>query len=256
MTNKYLLGILVIVLLVSPALAQTVSFTAPAGKAVWAININAPYGSTGTILIHQTNGATTTALWSYTGYPGIAVTQIGSDMNSFTYYVPTNLVMQIWNGDNATLARQLKLGSGEIKGLWNNVGQTTIAAYPIDSYTITSSSDITTSNEIISVSEAVKNLTPENNDAVGYILSLVGAFIGFLKALFFWIGFFFVTGIAMITALYIAITGAVSFGSGKNIFVALRKFFKYQRSYVEFIIYLWNTMIQIASYIRGLFKIV
>ena len=127
MTNKYLLGILVIVLLVSPALAQTVSFTAPAGKAVWAININAPYGSTGTILIHQTNGATTTALWSYTGYPGIAVTQIGSDMNSFTYYVPTNLVMQIWNGDNATLARQLKLGSGEIKGLWNNVGQTTIA---------------------------------------------------------------------------------------------------------------------------------
>jgi hypothetical protein len=256
MNTKYLLGILVLMLVISPALAQTYSFTAPAQKAVWAIDVNAPWGSSGTITMHQSNGDTTIAQWSYTGFPATANTQIGSDTSSFTYIVPTNLQMQVWNGDNVSLARQLKLGAGEVKGVWNTISETSIAAYPITSYTVSSDKTVVVSQEVVTYSKAMQDLNPEDSDAVGYVLSLVWAFVGFIKVLFYWIGFFFVTGIVMITALYIAITGAMSFGTTKNIFTALRKFFKYQRAYVEFIIYLWGTLIQIASYVRGLFKFI
>lgn len=253
---KYLFGFLLVAMLITPVMAQTYSFTAPTGKAVWSIDVEAQWGSSGTIIMHQSNGDTTTATWSYAGYPAIANTQIGSDSKSFTYMVPTNLKMQVWNGDNVSLARQLKLGAGEVSGVWNTVAQTPIGAYPITSYEVSSVQTFTVSEEVVSYSKAMQDLNPENSDAVGYVLSLVWMFIGFIKVLVYWLTFFFITGIVMITALYIAITGAISFGSGRNIFTALRKFFKYQKAYVEFIVYLWVTLISIASYIRSLFKFV
>jgi hypothetical protein len=81
-------------------------------------------------------------------------------------------------------------------------------------------------------------------------------FIGFVKELVFWLKFFFVDNLLLVIALYIGITGAVAFNKKKNIFGALKEFFGYQRKLLEFIVLLWNILIQIAANIRGLFKFV
>jgi hypothetical protein len=92
-------------------------------------------------------------------------------------------------------------------------------------------------------------------DWIALAVSMASFIYGVVLALFTWLKFFFVDNLLMTVSLYLAITMAYSFGRAKNMEQGLRKFFKFQRTFFEFIISLWNYLIQIISSFRGIFRI-
>ena len=233
--------ILLLLLCCAPlACAQTQSFTAPSDKAIWAVDINAPSGSTGTFDIVLSDGSTTSGSWSYTGYPFSTVeTEIGSGSDSFTFtqpIIPLNVKMQIWNGDNVTLARQLKLGAGMYPPFWSTVVQTTIAAHPVTSYTITSSHDVTISHELISYQEAYNNLHVWDEQSwIDALYEYLPLFWGVFQSLIYWLKFLFVDNLILVVVLYLTGSMAYAANTSRNIFIFYKTWFRQQTALFSFI---------------------
>ena len=59
----------------------------------------------------------------------------------------------------------------------------------------------------------------------------------------------------LILALYIGLTGAIAFNQSKDIFSALRTFFRYQRSVYEFFLNMWHSLISLISSFRDIFRL-
>ena len=268
MTRLAVFGALLLIALCPLASAQLVGYTAPADKAVWAIDISAPMGSTGTIDIVQENGQTTHGTWSYTGFPvATASLTLGSDSGSYTYVTaPLDLKMQVWNGDNQTKARQLKVGFGQYKGIWNDVLSTTIQGSPIVKYTIGSGSTIVVEPEVVDRDKANEDLNPpESEDIVSmgsrlaeFAFKIVPTVISIATATYYWGKFFLWDNLVLTIALWIALTGAISFNKGlkrRSIFLAIQTFFKYQRALFEFIMARWNDLVNLISNFRSIFRI-
>ena len=93
------------------------------------------------------------------------------------------------------------------------------------------------------------------NDWVMFASSIATLVYDLVTGLLSWLKFFFVDNLLMTVSLYLALTMAYSFGRAKNMEQGLRKFFKFQRTFFEFIISLWNYFIQIISSFRGIFRI-
>jgi hypothetical protein len=70
---------------------------------------------------------------------------------------------------------------------------------------------------------------------------------------FYWLKFFFWDNLVLTIALYIALTGAVAMNQSKDIWAALKKFFQYQRGIFNFIISMWNSLLDIVSKFRSIF---
>jgi hypothetical protein len=257
--KHFLLVLLFAALICIPASAQTVSYTAASGEAVWAINIDAPPGSMGTFVLTQSNGDITYGTWSYTiGLTGFtAHTQIGSDSDTFGSVVPANLKMQIWNGDNVTYARQLKMGAGQIAGVWNTVIQTTIEGSPVVSYSVTGDQTIKVTNEVIAYEEADKKLnagvpTDAFNQLFGYLILLWGVF----DSLWYWLDLLFIQNLTLTVSLYVAGTMAYALNTSRNIFVFYKTWFKQQRALFEFMAGGFSTVISIVAQVLQSIKLI
>jgi hypothetical protein len=72
---------------------------------------------------------------------------------------------------------------------------------------------------------------------------------------FYWLKFFFWDNLVLTLALYIALTGAVAFNQSKDIFAGIKKFFQYQREIYDFIIRMWDKLIDIISKFRDIFRL-
>jgi hypothetical protein len=93
------------------------------------------------------------------------------------------------------------------------------------------------------------------SDWIAFAVGIASFVFGTVYTLFTWIKFFFVDNLLMTVSLYLALTMAYSFGRAKNMEQGLRKFFKFQRSFFEFILSLWNYLVQILASFRGIFRI-
>lgn len=90
---------------------------------------------------------------------------------------------------------------------------------------------------------------------VNLALSLGATLLGFVLMLIGLIKFFFVDNLLLVIALWLGVTMAYSAISTRNIFQFYHKFFRYQRTLLDFIVQLWNYLIQIISSFRGIFRI-
>jgi len=90
---------------------------------------------------------------------------------------------------------------------------------------------------------------------VNLALALGGTLLGFVLMLIGLIKFFFVDNLLLVIALWLGVTMAYSAISTRNIFQFYTKFFRYQRTLLDFIVQLWNYLIQIISSFRGIFRI-
>ena len=202
---KHFLLILLAVLLIIPASAQTVTYTAPSQQAVWSIDIDSPPGTTGDITLNLADGSTVTGSWSYNfGLTGMtANTQIGSDSGSFGTIIPTNLKIRVWNGDNVTYARQIKMGAGQVVPIWNTVVQTTIQGLPITGYTINADQQISVDNELIAYSEAVSKLNAGvPTDAIAQLFEYMSLLWIVFDSLWYWLSFLFIENLTLTVSLY------------------------------------------------------
>jgi hypothetical protein len=73
--------------------------------------------------------------------------------------------------------------------------------------------------------------------------------------LFYWVKFLFWDNLLMTIAIYIGITGAVSFNQSKDIFQAIKKFINYQKSLFLFVLSLWQVLIDLIDRFRNIFRL-
>lgn len=256
MNPRLILCLVVLAMLVLPACAQTVTVTAPQGQAIKYLTIGSNGGTAATVTFTLNDGSTVPCSYTYSStYPAVGSITVNGETASTSYYTMGKFYTRFFqtkemlNGSSNTM----RGAYGQINGAWYNYVEGTTAASPIISATITSTTDVEYTADYWSIESGTENVS---GGWVQYILSLVWMFIGFVKELVFWLKFFFVDNLLLVLALYIGITGAVAFNKKKNIFGALKEFFGYQRKLLEFIVLLWNILIQIAANIRGLFKFV
>lgn len=256
MNPRHILCLLVLALLVFPATAQTVTVTAPAGQAIKYLTIGSNRGTTGTVVFTLNSGGTVPCSFSYTSaYPAVGTITVNGETASTSYFTMGKFYTRFFqtkemlNGSSNTMRGVY----GQINGAWYNYVEGTTPGSPIISAVISADTEVEYTTDYWSIESGTENVS---GGWVQYILSLVWMFIGFVKELVFWLKFFFVDNLLLVIALYIGITGAVAFNKTKDIFKALKVFFGYQRKLLEFVVILWNILIQIAANIRGLFKFV
>lgn len=234
MKIKYLSIFLLLAMLILPASANTVSGTAPTGQAVWALDITTKWGTSGTFTLNLENGDTVEGDWSYSGFPTTFEATIGDDTSSYSYITPTDVYLSIWNGDNVTYSREVKLGYGQIKGAWNDVVATSIGAKPIISYSITSTGPVSATPEYIKYSDAVANLNYKPPDTISQMIEYAPMLWGVFTSLIYWLKLIFVDNLVLTVSLYMAGTMAYAANTSRNIFVFFRTWFRQQKALFEF----------------------
>jgi hypothetical protein len=90
---------------------------------------------------------------------------------------------------------------------------------------------------------------------VSFALSIAGTVLGFVVGVLVLLKFFFVDNLLLVIALWISVTMAYSAISTRNIFQFYTKFFKLQRALIDFMVQIWNYVVQIISSFRGIFRI-
>lgn len=251
-----LLCLCLLVVLVMPVCGQVTTYTAPTDKAIWTVDISAPLGSTGTATFTQVNGVTTTATWSYTGYPlSTMQISIGGDSDSYNYIQPVVSIpmkMRVWNGDNVTYARQLKMGAGMYGGLWQKVVETTIEGSPISSYTVSSGSTVEVSHETITFQDAYEKLNPDTGiDWVKAIQEYLPVVWTIFESLFFWLKFLFIDNLVLTVSLYVLGSAAYAINTSRNIFVFYKTWFRQQAAFFRFIADGFSVVISIVTQVIG-----
>lgn len=94
------------------------------------------------------------------------------------------------------------------------------------------------------------------NDWVQFATGIASTIYNVLASAFRWIKFFFVDNLGMTIALYIAGSLAIAARSARgNPIRVLRQFFKDQKNLFEFVISLWERLVNIIATFRGIFRI-
>ena len=257
MMKKLILLLAVLCMLILPAMAYTTSYTAPADQAIWGIDFDAPYGSTGDVTLILEDGSEIEGSWSYTGaLPITAELDLEGETSTYNYFVPIPFPLKIgiWNGDNSTYGREIKLGYGQTKA-WNKVLTTSIPNSPTVGYTIDSSQAVTVKRELIDRGEAQARLS-SGDPFKGSILDILWNQANTMMAIFFgaawWLKFLFVDHISLTVSLYLTGSMAYAMNTCRNIFIFYRVWFRQQRAMFEFIVGMASATISIAQNIGGL----
>ena len=101
----------------------------------------------------------------------------------------------------------------------------------------------------------IKEAVRQAGDWISFAIQIGATIYDLGTTTFYWLKFFFWDNIILTIALYIALTGAIALNQSKDIFAAIGKFFKYQRTLFEFIIGMWQKLIELIAAFRGIFRI-
>lgn len=239
-----------------PVQAQTVEFTAQADEAVWGIDITAPVGSNGIIILYMEDGSQVNGEWSYTGYaPTVMHAEIGSTSSDYNYYVPlpVPIQMSVWNGDNSSSDREIKMSYGQTRVALTNVFSTTTTRSPTIRYRVSSGSNIVVSDEIVSRDEANAKLSYDNDTSpISLILSQATTVFAVFSWVMFGIKFLFVDNLTLVVVAYFLASMAYFLNKSRDIFDAFGKFFKAQEKLVRFIVEMAQAAFSIAGSLIGI----
>lgn len=258
--RKLLIVLLLASLIATPAMAYGYDYTAPSGQCVWKINFDIPDESTGTIIITQANGQTVTATWNRGGSPfSHLASAIGSDSETFDMYPVISAYGSIWNGENTSYSRQLKLGTGPVSGAWARVIQTTIDPAVITGYHITSTKPITASQDLMTTAAAVKALgktDPSGGtsdfDLLALLKATVPMAVGVFLSLLYWLKYLFIDNLILTVTLYLTGSMAYAIFSSRNIFAFYKTWFKQQIALFNFMANAFDTTLRIVTQIAAI----
>lgn len=256
--KKPILLLAVLCVLILPVTAYTTSYTAQDDKAIWGIDFDAPYGSTGDITLTLEDGSVVEGSWSYTGFaPLTASVDLEGETATHEYWIaiPVPLKIAVWNGDNSTYGREIKLGYGQAAGIWNDVLTTSILNSPTVGYTIVSSQPVTVVNELKDREDARAQLS-SGDPYEGSLLDLFFEEFNTLTSIFlgaaYWLKFLFVDHIALTISLYFSGSMAYAMLTSRNIFIFYKTWFRQQRAMFEFIVNMASATVSIVAQIGGL----
>ena len=271
---KYLILALCCLMLIVPAFAQTVTYSAPAGKALAGLTIGSNEGTTGSITFRYNDGTTTAGSWSYQSTFSIidytllreGEITLGSDTATENYLTPGKLYVmfsQSGNNYNLTGAPRMigSLGQNPVlTGFISPSVYATAPASPLVGYTFTSDKDVTYTNYESDYNVVNDGLKSTNEDWINKIMTLVFGFFwsayNFINDTIYWTKYFFVDNILIVIALFLAVPMAFaaknSRGNPEKFF---RQYFKTLRGFFDFMISMWKVIIDSIGTIRGWFRI-
>jgi len=246
---------LAILFCVIPVQAQTVTYTAAADEAVWGVDITAPIGSTGLIVLYMEDGSQVSGSWSYLGYvPTVMHAEIGSASSDYNYYipVPAPICMSVWNGDNSSSEREIKMSYGQSRVSLTKVFATTTSRSPTIGYRVTSGSNVDVSDEIVSRGEAEAKLNYDSDTSpIGLILAQATTVFAIFSWVTWGLKFLFVDNIRLIVVAYFLASMAYFLNKSRDVFDAFGKFFKAQEKLVRFIVEMATAAFSIAGNLVG-----
>jgi len=90
---------------------------------------------------------------------------------------------------------------------------------------------------------------------INFGIAISAQVMGFAGMLFGIIKFFFIDNLLLSIALYISVSMAYSAITSRDVFGFYKNFIRFQRAMLDFIMQLWNYLVQIISAIRGMFRL-
>lgn len=254
--------------LASESGSGTIEITPPAGKAIVNLYIVSNEGTTGSITFQQQNGQTIGAAWTYQtvydlyGYSIVrrGVITVGSDMESKDYVTPGQLYTMFYHVPGVANMTQNRM-SGYMDqskvSLWPMVESDTTAS-PVIKAVITSDSVVEYWFDYADISEQKNLLTASNDDWAKKIMEFAEKSFwlvyAFLTSLLYWLKFFFVDNLEMVVALFLAVPMAFAAKNSRgNPEKFLRQYFKTLKGFFEFILSIWQRLIETIRTIRGWF---
>lgn len=294
LTKPFLLAVLVLLgMIVSPVCAQyqispqplsgdmvvvpgkVTSFVAdvsPDGDAIHKISVDVPTGTTVNFELTYGNGDTVSGWMKYTNNGFLQQTSevsIGGDTSTFDYVG----VQEVGRIDVVGYARNYTTDTEYTTGfiVYDTVFGLTqfnamayyevpdVSSNVIYKFQLTSDNPVAVTyySDKLSVVSNYANKSPLElaQDWINLALSSGSMILGFVTGLLFFLKFLFIDNLLLIIALWIGVTMAYSAISTRDIFGFYKKFFKLQKTFIEFLVSMWNYLVQIVSAFRSIFRI-
>jgi len=243
----------------------SLTYTVNSSQAIALVQFQAPKGTVLNYTIYYGSGGILTGSISYVagnvdfyGYgQGVTTITIGSN-SSTRSFVDTGLLKKweiVGYAREQTDDGKTLVSSGfAITDVSAGGFQTGFMAYepvssvqPIEGISFTSTKpvwvDIGTSNREEIQKGISKTAIDEMNEWLTLILNIGGTIYEYATGLLYLIQFIFIENFWLMVSLYIALTAAISFGQTRDVFKAIRKFIGYQKAFIEFLITLYNALI-------------
>lgn len=261
-----LFTIALLVLCIIPASAQVVTYNSPNDLAIYEILMSCDYPTTATIDLHLSDGSTIPASWSYQAksivgfYDGSeSIITLDGVTESQTRVINTKLYVNIQTGSNLTefKGNTLIMGAGQYWGITDVSVKKYGLSSPIIGFTINSDSEVT-----YEVKENTRSAT-ENALKSGSLAAIIELYTkvfwvvyDFIVELAYWLQYFFVDNLAMIVALFLAVPMAFAAKNSRgNPEKFLRQYFKTLKGFFEFVLSIWQRLIDTIGTVRGWFRI-
>lgn len=262
--KRLLIFMCLIAMMIIPASAQTVSYTAPEDMAIEHIWFVADGGTSGTVLFTTSTGSTISGTWSYLQDSGIAGyanahevnLQIGSDSDSLVYVTwgPIHITIDFLGKFFNMTTNRAVMGASQM-GVINNVAVETPLPAAIIQYTITADKEIEVHHTLTTRNDAEARLNPSSeNDIIEQLKGYFNSFWSVFTALIFWLKFLFVDNLTLVVVLYVTGSMAYAINTSKNIFVFYKTWLRQQTALYKFISQMFSAMINVAAQIIASLK--
>ena len=241
------------------------------GDAFHKISVDVGSGTTVNFTLTYGNGDTVDGWMKYTNdgfFQQVSETSIGGDTSTYEYYG----LQEVGRIDVVGYARNYSEGQNYTSGflvydtvfgitqfnamayytVGNDIGSNVIYKFEMTSDQPVSVTYYSDDREVVS---QWANTTPLEivSDWLQLAQQFAGAIKDFIFGVFWLLKFFFIDNLLLIIALYLSVTMAYSAISTRDIFGFYKKFFKLQKTFIEFLVNLWNIFVQIIGTMVNIF---
>lgn len=264
--RKLIFIVLVLLVCIVPAIAQTITYNCPEGMAIYELQMIGNSPTSATFQLNRQDGSSTSGSWSYQPYfifdypvATTASISLDGDSETTTFVTPGQLYVSLYPSRNLTELAETRLimGAGQ-SGAMNNIAVEKYGVTsPIIGFTIIADNEITYTKTEDSVKTVSQNLNSAGLDEVmDLIYSSVWLAIDFIIALIYWVKFLFTKeNLLLIIALFLSVPMAFaaknSRGNPEKFF---RQYFKSVRGFFDFVLSIWRMLIETIGTVRGWFR--
>jgi len=240
------------------------------GRAIHKFSVDIPTGTAVNFTVTYGNGATASGWMAYTNdgfYQQHSEVSIEGDTKSFDYVGMQEIgrIDVVGYARNYTTTEDYTMGFIVYDTVFGVTQFNAMAYYPVDNladnviykFEITSTKPVSVTyytDTRANVANAATT-TPAGmaGDWIQNALKYAGAIGGFVVSLFWILKFFFIDNLLLIVAMWISVSMAYSAISSKDIFGFYRKFFKLQKSLLDFIVSLWDMLVRTLNSLVNIF---
>ncbi len=269
--KRILILFVCLVLLIAPAIGQTVFWNATDTEALASVLLISNPGTTGSIFFTLENKDVVSGTWSYQyvpnviGYPYdyMAGISVGGESASKEYVTPGNLYARYEHMTHLPLNLSTNRIRGFIDQSENNWWQVVpdvesdTSAFPIIAFTFVSDSEVEYSVTTVARAQMQRDLKTDFIEQItNFAKAMFWTAYTFVSDLLYWLNFFFVENILMVVALFLAVPMAFAAKNSRgNPQKFLKEYFKTLTGFFSFMFFVWRMLLETVGTIRGWFRL-